>query len=101
MRRVHGFYRKLRFSIKISDNGFVFCELEEAFKQFIKSLLITNLWVNDLVFELISDVIEGDIDLVRHGILFIKDFFPLNGLKPLHSLDLVEAFQSAMHVALN
>lgn len=101
MGRVDGFFGKLRFGIKLSDAGFVFSEVEEAFEQFIKSVLITNLWVNDLVFELISDVIEGDIELVRHGILFIKDFFPFDGLEPLHSLDLVEAFQSAMHVALN
>jgi hypothetical protein len=79
MRRFEGFLKMLFFlSVELCDSCFFLTEIKEAFQQFIKPLFITNVRIDNFVFEFITNVILGDIEFIWHVILFLQDFFPLD-----------------------
>lgn len=88
-------------TIKLRNSALFFIEEKETFKQSIKSLFFTDLWIDNLVFKFLANVVFFNIKLEWHIVFFLDYLFPLYRSKPFMPFNLIETFQPFVHVAFN
>lgn len=94
-------FKYLISAIELGYAQTVGTQVREAFQQLVEVGLINNIWVNNLMLKLLADIVVVDIEFEGHLVLLVEDLLPLYVFEPLEPPDLVEAFESLVHIALN